>query len=79
MRQRQQQQQLDRTDPTVAQFVKECGLAENAVSIKLRGASEADLKLQIERLEKAYGPLIQMASPYVGRYNEWIVMGTILG
>jgi len=79
MRRRAQPQQLKRSDPAVAQFVRECGLAENAVSIKLRGASEADLKLQIERLQKAYGPLIQMASPYFGRYGEWIVMGTILG
>lgn len=79
MRRRQAMQTLDRSDPAVRAFVRDCGLAENAVTIKLTGASEADLRLQIERLEKALGPLLMMTQPRLGQYNEWIVMGTILG
>lgn len=74
------QQQLDRSDPIVARFVAECGLATTAVSIRLVGESEADVKLQVQRLEKAFGSLIALTAPrQSGRGIEWIAYGTLLG
>jgi hypothetical protein len=73
-------QALDRSDPIVAQFIAECGLATTAVSIRLIGEQEADVKLQIERLQKAFGSLIQLTQPkQSGRGIEWIAYGTLLG
>lgn len=75
-----QQQTIDRSDPTVARFVTECGLATTAVSIRLVGESEADVMLQVERLEKAFGSLIRMTrASRSGRGVEWIAYGTLLG
>lgn len=78
-RTREAVQTVDRSDPTVQAFMRDCGLAQNAVTIKLTGASEEDLRLQIDRLQKALGSLLVMAQPRLGQYNEWIAMGTILG
>lgn len=73
-------QQLDRHDPTVARFVAECGLSEHAVSIRLVGVTEADIRLQITRLEKTFGSLVMMTAPrQSGRGSEWIAYGTIMG
>ena len=72
-------QGLDRTDPTVARFVRECGLAGSPVSIRLVGVSKADLDVQIERLDKAFGGLVKMTQPrQTGKGAEWIAYGTIL-
>lgn len=75
-----QQQQIDRSDPVVARFAAECGLATTAVSIRLVGESEADVRLQVQRLEKAFGSLVAMTAPrQSGRGKEWIAYGTLLG
>lgn len=79
MKHQRHAQQIDRSDPAVARFIRECGMADNAVTIKLVGASQNDLQIQIERLMKTFGPMITMTAPRMGRFNEWIVMGTILG
>jgi hypothetical protein len=72
-------QVLDRNDPTVARFVRECGLAGSPVSIRLVGVSKADLDIQIQRLERAYGGLVRMTTPrQSGKGSEWIAYGTIL-
>ena len=76
----QQQQQLDRRDPTVKRFIEECGLAGSPVSIRLVGVTKADLEIQIARLEKSLGGLLRMTQPgQTGRGSEWIAYGTILG
>ncbi len=73
-------QAIDRRDPVVAAFVAECGLATTAVSIRLVGEKEADVALQIERLKKAFGSLIELTQPkQSGRGIEWIAYGTLLG
>ncbi len=71
---------LDMSDPAVAQFVAECGLASTAVSIRLVGEKESDVRIQIERLERAFGSLIKLTAPrQSGRGVEWIAYGTLLG
>jgi len=71
---------LDMRDPDVARFVAECGLASTAVSIRLIGEKESDVQIQIERLTKAFGSLIQLTAPrQSGRGIEWIAYGTLLG
>lgn len=75
-----ERQSIDRRDPTVAKFIQECGLATTAVSIRLVGESEADVMLQVERLEKVFGSLIRMTRASTsGRGIEWIAYGTLLG
>lgn len=75
-----QQQQIDRSDPAVARFIKECSLATTAVSIRLVGEREEDVQLQVQRLEKVFGSLIAMTAPrQSGRGIEWIAYGTLLG
>jgi hypothetical protein len=70
---------IDRSDPAVQQFVAECGLATTAVSIRLVGEKEADVTLQITRLKKAFGSLIELTQPkQSGRGIEWIAYGTLL-
>jgi len=73
-------QQLDLSDPIVAKFALECGLATNAVSIRIIGVSRDDLQVQIARLERSFGRLIMMTEPrQSGRSTEWIAYGTIVG
>lgn len=72
-------QSLDRRDPAVKQFTSECGLSEHAVPIRLIGVSFADVKKQIDRLNQAFGPAIQLTNPrQSGRGQEWIAYGTII-
>jgi len=72
-----QGEQLDLSDPNVRSWLAEFGVLQHAVSIRLVGVSESDLKLQIDRLERAFGKTIAMASPRRGSGVEWIVYGTI--
>lgn len=75
-----QRQLIDRRDPDVARFIAECGLASTAVSIRLIGEKELDVQIQIDRLQRAFGSLIQLTSPkQSGRGIEWIAYGTLLG
>jgi len=77
---KQQRATIDRSDPSVARFVSECGLATSAVSIRLIGEREEDVTLQKERLERVFGSLIALTAPrQSGRGVEWIVYGTLLG
>jgi len=72
--------QLDQRDPAVARFAQECGLATNAVSVRLVGVSAEDVSLQIKRLEKTFGALILMSQPrQSGKGTEWIAYGTLIG
>jgi hypothetical protein len=76
---RYSRQRIDRSDPTVAAFVAEYGLAAAPVAIKLTGDTEADVKLQIDRLEKAFGSLV--AFTRIRRDSmgvEWVCNGTLL-
>jgi hypothetical protein len=74
------QQTIDQRDPVVAKFVAECGLASTAVSIRLVGEKEADVQIQIQRLERAFGSLVKLTAPrQSGRGIEWIAYGTLLG
>lgn len=73
-------QRLELSDPTVARFAQECGLAKNAVSIRLVGVSAEDVGIQIARLERTFGALIMMTQPrQSGRGEEWIAYGTLIG
>lgn len=75
-----QQQAIDRSDPAVQRWIAECGLATTAVSIRLVGEREDDVKVQARRLELAFGSLISLTQPkQSGRGIEWIVYGTLLG
>lgn len=76
-RQRARGEQVDISRPEIRAWMAEFGTLEHAVSIRLIGVSQADLKLQIERLEKAFGRTIAMASPRRGNGVEWIAYGTI--
>ncbi len=76
----QHRAQLDLRDPIVARFVAECGLAKNAVSLRLVGVSEEDVTIQIKRLERTFGTLVMMTQPrQSGRGEEWIAYGTLIG
>jgi hypothetical protein len=80
MRHQRNAQRLELSDPTVARFAQECGLAKNAVSIRLVGVSEEDVKIQIARLERAFGALIMMTQArQSGKGMEWIAYGTLVG
>ena len=72
-------QQIDTSDPIVAQWMADCGLATAPVKIKLTGASLADVQLQCNRLWKVYGSLIHFGRPEHNRVgDEWVVFGTLL-
>jgi hypothetical protein len=80
MRQQRNGQSPDRRDPAVNRFMAECGISEHAVSIRLIGVTEADVKKQLDRLRLAFGAGIQLTSPrQSGRGPEWIAYGTIIG
>ena len=80
MRQHNNGQKLELSDPTVARFARECGLAKNAVSIRLVGVNQEDVDIQISRVKQAFGPLIKMTQPrQSGHGLEWIAYGTIIG
>jgi hypothetical protein len=71
-------QELDLSNPGVARFAAQCGIAQNAVSIRLVGVSAEDVQLQIDRLSRAYGPMLAMTRPaQSGKGLEWIAYGTI--
>jgi hypothetical protein len=76
-----QHARVDRTDPTIAAFLMEIeGSATTPVAIKLTGESEADVALQIHRLERAFGSLVTFTMPRrVSNGVEWIAHGTLLG
>jgi len=72
-------QRIDRSDPAVARWVAECGLAAHAVSLRLIGPDEADVKLQVDRLKIAFGPLLavtRIQATQNGR--EYVAYGTLL-
>lgn len=72
-------QALDQSDPAVAQFLQETQTASTAVSIRLVGANERDVGLQVQRLELVFGSSIRMTAPrQSGRGVEWIAYGTLL-
>ena len=74
-----QQQRIDDRDPTVAAFIKDCGLATTPVAIKLPGENREDVALQIGRLKDAFGSLIAVTEPrQVSNGIEWIAHGTLL-
>jgi len=80
MRHQRTAQHLDRHDPTVARWIAECGLASTPVAIKLTGETESDVALQLERLKRAFGSLVQFSAPRrVSDGVEWIAHGTLLG
>lgn len=70
-------EQLDVSNPEVRSWLAEFGTLQNAVSIRLIGVNLSDLELQIQRLERAFGKTIAMATPRRGHGVEWIVYGTI--
>lgn len=71
---------IDSRDPMVARWIAECGLATTPVAIKLTGERESDVALQITRLERTFGALVQFSRPRrVSNGVEWIAHGTLLG
>jgi hypothetical protein len=64
----------------VARWIAECGIATTPVAIKLTGETEADVALQVHRLERAFGSLVTFTMPRrVSNGVEWIAHGTLLG
>lgn len=73
-------QQLDTSDPAVAEFVRECGLAQHAVSIRLLGIKREDVELQVERMVKVFGALVVWTRVQDTRDGRgYCAYGTILG
>jgi hypothetical protein len=72
-------QRINSSDPVVARWIVDCGLAGTPVAIKLTGESEDDVALQVRRMERAFGSLVQFSAPRrVSNGVEWIAHGTLL-
>jgi hypothetical protein len=66
------------SDPIVARWIADCGMATAPVKIKLTGESQADVLLQYQRLKRSFGALVHFGPIQHNRVgNEWIVFGTI--
>lgn len=73
-------QRIDRSDPAVARWVADCGLAAHAVSLRLIGPDEQDVAIQIERLKKTFGSLLQVTRiQHTRDQREYVAYGTLLG
>ncbi|MBK9943659.1 MAG: hypothetical protein IPP13_18790 [Kouleothrix sp.] len=73
-------QRLNTNDPAVAEFVRQCGLAKHAVSIRLIGVEREDVQVQIDRLNKALGELVVWTRVQPTRDSRgYCAYGTILG
>ena len=72
-------QAIDRRDPNVQRFMKECGLVNGPVYIELTGEHD-DLLAQVKRFERTFGSLVAFTNPRRQREGSWWdVYGTILG
>lgn len=80
MKHQRNAQQIDTSNPAVAAFVRECGLAKHAVSIRLLGVEREDVQIQIDRLNKALGDLVCWTRIQETRDGQgYCAYGTILG
>lgn len=75
----QQDFRLNRSNPEVAKWADECGLASGPVAIKLTGENEQSVTVQIQRLNRAFGSLITFSLPRRdSRGVAWVAYGTLL-
>lgn len=78
MRQRHNEQRLERSDPAVAMFLAECNGLAHPVSLRLVGVEQADVELVLERLKRALGAALKPTQArQSGNGPEWILYGTI--
>ena len=71
-------EQVEQSDPIVAMWLYECGLARRPVAIALRGTSREDIEVQIRRLVIAFGDLLDMHPARLSkRERAWVAHGTI--
>lgn len=73
-------QELDTSSPAVAEFIRACGLAKHAVSIRLLGIDREDLQVQIDRMSQTFGALLVFTRIQPTRDQRgYVAYGTFLG
>ncbi len=71
------EQTIERGDPTVAQFLVECGIEEHNVRIRLTAQHRNDVLAQANLLACAYGSRIEFGSAYTNQRGGWTIAGII--
>ena len=77
MRNRDNSQQLELSDPAVRDFTAACALTPDVVRVRLLGSSRRQLLTTIEVLRAIYRDRLEMEAPHIGKRGSWIASGVI--